>query len=145
MSKTNKKAKSPVKLKSEIKHFHQLSFLEFINELAPEVSKALKKLTPKCQELFGKMPVAKSDSEHGQNDISTPLIVSSFFWEDSVKYDPFFEFNVLEKYGEKLKSSFESSSKSNEAYKKIIDSKLDKAFDSWKQSSDFIKRFISGL
>ncbi len=60
MRKTERKAKSPEHLRNEIKYFYHLSYVKSINEVAPEVSKALKKLTPKCQEFFGKLPIGET-------------------------------------------------------------------------------------
>jgi hypothetical protein len=57
-------SKSPFRLQSKIKHYHQSYFLHYINKDAPEVSEELKKLTPKCVELFGEFPV----TIHTQND-----------------------------------------------------------------------------
>jgi len=58
MKKGKAKPKAPpVRLPSQIKHAHQSHFLHYINTTKPEVAEELKKLTPKCKELFGEFPV----------------------------------------------------------------------------------------
>src|SRR4051812_14360828 len=57
MAKNTKRNTPPVRLPSQIKHAHQSQFLFYINELTEEVSVELKKLTSKCENLFGEFPV----------------------------------------------------------------------------------------
>jgi hypothetical protein len=56
-TKKPKRNTSPVRLPSQIKHLHQSYFVYYINDIAVIVADELKKLTPKCEELFGKFPI----------------------------------------------------------------------------------------
>ncbi len=50
--------KPTFRLKSANEFYHKGYFLHYINDLVPEVSAELKKLTPNCEELFGEFPVS---------------------------------------------------------------------------------------
>jgi hypothetical protein len=51
---------SPFRLKEDVKHLHQSYYLHYLNELAPEISEELRKLTSECEKLFGSFPVPKN-------------------------------------------------------------------------------------
>lgn len=75
-----------LRLKSETKHFYQLYFIKYINELAPEVRDSLKQLTKDCIQLFGKYSFNQSGFDQWQVDFRIAVFVNRWLWRESHEY-----------------------------------------------------------
>ncbi len=133
MRKTIRKATSPVKLKSEIVFHYKNSFIFYINELAPEVARDLKKLTAKCQEFFGKMPAAETDLEKRRNYFSVCEIVYECFWKIDGHYCGTTNWtSVIKRYDGIHKPFLDSWFNLLNENGKVVDSEIGKNPDYWK-------------
>jgi hypothetical protein len=74
----------PVQLKGEIKFHYQGHFLHYINEFVPEVSIEIRKLTQRCEELFGNFPELINTIKDNSNFYisSTEGSAQRNFWND---------------------------------------------------------------